>query len=426
MAGSITNVNTFKTQSPYEQQIEEMKRRQQMAEMLQQQALQPLESQVAPGGMVVPTSPVLGLTKMLQAYMGGKQLRDIEKQRGEREQLEGNKAMNFLKDIRMGQQQPMSADEALGASLSATPTEAQRMPMSAMNKQGAMDAAMLGGSPQMRMAAQLAAMKPERVLQLDKVNPSNFTSLSLAAAIKADDPTLLVPVTPKPDKPTETKLSQLMRERAALIAADKTDPSIKIYDAAIDKETKNAPPVNVTYGGLTAGVDAQGNPVFAQANTKGGQPNIVTNVRPAAQPLNEGQANAAGFANRLEFANDVLTSTAFTPTYGTQLKASMPYSNAFLSSEQQKVEQAKREFINAQLRRESGASIQPSEFDSANLQYFPQPYDKPDTLEQKARARTLAIKNMRGAAGPGAKPATPAWLPGVQSALDKYAPKAGQ
>ena len=399
-----------------------------MAEMLQQQALQPLESQVAPGGMVVPTSPVLGLTKMLQAYMGGKQLRDIEKQRGEREQLEGNKAMNFLKDIRMGQQQPMSADDALGASLSAAPTEAQRMPMSAMDKQGAMDAAMLNGSPQMRMAAQLAAMKPERVLQLDKVDPSKFTSPSLAAAIKADDPTLLVPVTPKPDKPTETKLSQLIREKAALIAADKTNPLIKIYDAAIEKETQNAPPVNVTYGGLTAGVDAQGNPVFAQANTKGGPPNIVTNVRPEAKPLNEGQANAAGFAKRLEMANEVLNTTPFEPTIGNQLKAAIPFSNTYLSAEQQKVDQAKREFINAQLRRESGATIQPPEFDSANKQYFPQPGDKPDVLKQKARSRALAIENMRGAAGPSSKAAAPAWQPSpdLQTLINQYVPQGGR
>lgn len=141
--------------------MEELKRRQRMAELMQQEAMQPLESQVAPGGMVVPTSPVLGLAKLLQGYMSGKQLRDIEKQRGEREQLEGNKAMNFLQDIRMGQQQPMSADEALGASLSPTPTEPTRVPLSPTERQTRIESAFLGGSPQMKLAAQLASMKPE-------------------------------------------------------------------------------------------------------------------------------------------------------------------------------------------------------------------------------------------------------------------------
>jgi hypothetical protein len=167
--------------------------------------------------------------------------------------------------------------------------------------------------------------------------------------------------------------------------------------------------------------------VFFQPNREGGKAAIIPGVRPEAKPLNEGQANAAGFANRLEMANDVLTSTAFTPTYGTQLKASMPYSNRFLSSEQQKVEQAKREFINAQLRRESGASILSGEFDSANLQYFPQPYDKPDVLEQKARSRALAIKNMRGAAG-SRQTAAPAWQPSpdLQTLINQYVPQGGR
>ena len=240
----VQNVNMFKTQSPYEQQIEEMKRRQQMAEMLQQQALQPLESQVAPGGMVVPTSPVLGLTKMLQAYMGGKQLRDIEKQKGELSERSTAEAQDFLRSMAPGAQQRMSPDAALAASLSTAPTEAQ--PVTAQQRQQAIMGAGLSANPQMRMAAQLAAMKPERVLQLDKVDPSKFTSASVASAFNADDPTLLVPVTPKPDKPTETKLSQLMRERAALVAADKTNPSIKTYDAAIDRETKNAPGAALT------------------------------------------------------------------------------------------------------------------------------------------------------------------------------------
>ena len=95
----IENISAFRTQSPYEQQIEELKRRQQMAEMLQQQALQPLESQVAPGGMVVPTSPVLGLTKMLQAYMGGKQLVDISKQKSAAEKGARSEALDYLRSF---------------------------------------------------------------------------------------------------------------------------------------------------------------------------------------------------------------------------------------------------------------------------------------------------------------------------------------
>ncbi len=70
--------NEFVTFNPYDEQLEKLRRRQRMADMLQQQAMQPLESQTAPGGYVVPTSPLLGLAKMLQAYSAGKTQRGID------------------------------------------------------------------------------------------------------------------------------------------------------------------------------------------------------------------------------------------------------------------------------------------------------------------------------------------------------------
>lgn len=72
--------NEFVTLNPYDDQLEKLRQRQKMAELLQQQALQPLESQVAPGGYAVRTSPVLGLAKMLQAYMGGREQSNIDKE----------------------------------------------------------------------------------------------------------------------------------------------------------------------------------------------------------------------------------------------------------------------------------------------------------------------------------------------------------
>ena len=62
------------------------------------------------------------------------------------------------------------------------------------------------------------------------------------------------------------------------------------------------------------------------------------------------------------------------------------------SPEQQQVEQAQRDFINAVLRRESGAVISDSEFANARTQYFPQPGDSPEVIAQKRRNRALAIE----------------------------------
>lgn len=64
--------------NPYDEQLEKLRQRQRMADLLQQQAMQPLESQTAPGGYVVPTSPLLGLTKLLQSYMAGKAQRGVD------------------------------------------------------------------------------------------------------------------------------------------------------------------------------------------------------------------------------------------------------------------------------------------------------------------------------------------------------------
>ena len=84
--------------------------------------------------------------------------------------------------------------------------------------------------------------------------------------------------------------------------------------------------------------------------------------------------------------------------------ANAPMGNYLQTPEYQQFEQARREFINAVLRRESGASISPQEFENANRQYFPVPGDSPQVIEQKRRARDQAMANMVQAAGPGYKP----------------------
>jgi hypothetical protein len=77
--------------------------------------------------------------------------------------------------------------------------------------------------------------------------------------------------------------------------------------------------------------------------------------------------------------------------------------NWALPEEALKVEQAQRDFINAVLRQESGASIGSSEFDSAKRQYFPQPGDTPEVIAQKRANRELVIKGFARQAGSGAR-----------------------
>jgi hypothetical protein len=68
--------------------------------------------------------------------------------------------------------------------------------------------------------------------------------------------------------------------------------------------------------------------------------------------------------------------------------------NVLKSEDRQKFEQAQRNFINAVLRRESGAVISDEEFTNARLQYFPQPGDSAGALQQKAQNRRGVVANM--------------------------------
>jgi len=85
------------------------------------------------------------------------------------------------------------------------------------------------------------------------------------------------------------------------------------------------------------------------------------------------------------------------------------------SENQRLYSQAKENFITAVLRKESGASISPDEFAREDKKYFPQVGDSPKVLEQKQRARDLAIDAMKIQAGPGAKSIGAGGIPGANA-----------
>lgn len=139
----------------------------------------------------------------------------------------------------------------------------------------------------------------------------------------------------------------------------------------------------------------------------------------SGKPLNEGQSKAVGYGTRAaessRIIDDVGQGGKVQPSLLKRAAESVPLvgeglgmvANQFASPEQQQVEQAQRDYVNAVLRQESGAAISQSEFDNARRQYFPQPGDSPEVVEQKRRNRETAIDGFRVAAGPGAKHITP-------------------
>jgi hypothetical protein len=85
------------------------------------------------------------------------------------------------------------------------------------------------------------------------------------------------------------------------------------------------------------------------------------------------------------------------------IAGTVPFGNFLRTSEGQRYDQAKRDFINAILRQESGAVIGVDEFENAEKQYFPQPGDTADVIAQKRRNREAAIAGLKVASGPGAE-----------------------
>jgi hypothetical protein len=138
------------------------------------------------------------------------------------------------------------------------------------------------------------------------------------------------------------------------------------------------------------------------AATMDGQP-----IGPKNKDLTDAQAKALLFGTRMQESNVILDKLAKegtdmpsvvklaadkTPLVGGALGAA---ANATVASpNQQKVEQAQRDFINAVLRRESGAVISEPEFENARKQYFPAVGDRAEVKAQKAANRKRATELM--------------------------------
>lgn len=143
-----------------------------------------------------------------------------------------------------------------------------------------------------------------------------------------------------------------------------------------------------------------GKPILVQQDKQG---NIrpVTGYLPkqgASKPLTEGQSKALLFGSRMQEAGAILEDLALQGTTksvpGSRTAVVGPAITAVSGEKNQKLEQAKRDFINATLRRESGAVIADSEFDNAEKQYFPQIGDTPAVIAQKKRNREVATRGI--------------------------------
>jgi hypothetical protein len=126
---------------------------------------------------------------------------------------------------------------------------------------------------------------------------------------------------------------------------------------------------------------------------------------PKKPKITASQHQAGTFARRMQQAEDAFQDieakgydrSDFTSALG----ASSPdWLNFMRSPEGQQNDQAERNFINAALRRESGAAISEGEFQNAEKQYFPRAGDSPEVIEQKRKNRAIVLKGLSTEAGP--------------------------
>jgi hypothetical protein len=206
------------------------------------------------------------------------------------------------------------------------------------------------------------------------------------------------------DKPSLLQRSGMQFEQPATIAPQR-QPA-KSFDMPPVQDTGDYPPMDAMPP-ETNQWDAE---FQTQYNALSGNPKAqaALKLQYAKEKLTptEGQSNAALYADRIAEANPIVEKTANAVQNPKEIAlGSIPLvGNYFTSNDYQSGKQAQRDFVNAVLRRESGAVISPSEFANASKQYFPQAGDSPETLAQKAANRKTALEGIQRAAGASYKP----------------------
>jgi len=394
----VNYVPTFAMPSEYERQVAEARRRQALAEAIEAQAYRPLS------GSDAPTPAAAPLVSALQSFMSARQRKKAMEAATKAEEMESTAGKQIAGRLRGGYVYDPKAATPAAIPEQTELEEFQPTSQYRQDVEGALNMAMTPvGTAAMKRAPLLAAALEKSMTpsEAEEYYAPVVDESGKYIQFGKRGGTRTSTVAAKKDEAKGSQLAQLIAERNNL---PPDSPLRSVYDAAISKETTRAPaPVTNVYGtSVERGIDEQGNPVFFQTTKTGGAPSIVKGVKPAPTPMNEGQAKAAGFADRLVEASPMLDTTP--PSVGTSILSDLPGGNFALTPEQQSFLQAERNFINAVLRRESGAVISDEEFSNARKQYIPQPGDSAKVLEQKRRNRETVQRSFMRDAGPSYQP----------------------
>jgi hypothetical protein len=321
----------FSVASPYQLQQQELDRRQKMAEILQQQAFEPVQAG-SYQGIQAPISPVQGLAKVLQMYLANKTqegLKSEQKALGEQYRADTSSDIQRLIKGLQGQaatpemkQEPTARDFEDNPNLA--PTFAQMMPdqqramtMPAMPAKaaGAIDPSLIGefktpGMQQQALSMYMSQLAPKAPLVLKEgeiaynpttyaemfkggtkspfgnVNPASFTPDSLKAfsAGGGKDFSLLVPSV---SADTQARLTQDALQNEARLKQERelSDRAFNNLSASQKASLGNeAARLNISAADLffNTGIKAGGAPNMAQPMA---QPVAQPMAQPLAQPV---------------------------------------------------------------------------------------------------------------------------------------------
>jgi hypothetical protein len=245
-------------------------------------------------------------------------------------------------------------------------------------------------------------LSPHDALQLDKIEWKSDGSQLLPFNYKGDR--LNIPAIPLRVSPDAAQTNKLAREK---FDYEKANPGVTIKEAedgsmlAINNKTGIATPVKMVNGALVAGkgkalTESQGNATtFGMRMVEAD--NLLSKLETeGVRDTGRIRAGASGTAGSIPLVGAALAKGV------DNVFNVLPEFMAGLSPEQQQTLQARLNFVTAVLRKESGASISPSEFETAEKVYFPRAGDSDAVLAEKQKARKTAIAGMKVQAGPGA------------------------
>jgi hypothetical protein len=341
----------FNVANPYQLQQQELDRRQKIAEILQQQAFEPMQAG-SYQGIQAPISPVQGLAKVLQMYLANKNQENVkteQKALGEQYQADTSADIQRLIKGLQGQaavpemqQKPMAADFADNPNLASTFSEmspdqqkAFTTPAIQGKAAGVLDPSLIGefktpGMQQQALNMYMGQLAPKAPLILGEgqiaynpttgaemfkggskspfgnVTPASYTSDSLKAFSDGGgkDFSLLVPVV---SADTQARLTQDAEQNAARLKQDR-----EISDRAFNSLSANQR-ASLANEGARLGISAA-DLYFNTGIRAGGAPNVgsqpvvaqpgmqaptQTQARPVAAPVLAPTAPALALAAAL-------------------------------------------------------------------------------------------------------------------------------